>query len=705
MKKEITVAFAGNPNAGKTTIFNELTGLHQHVGNYPGVTVEKKEGNFKYKDTIIKIVDLPGTYSLTAYSIEEIVTRNFIVDENPDVVVDVLDSSNIERNLYLTTQLIELGAPLILCLNMSDVAQSRGIEFNLKKLSGFLGAPVIPTVGHKNKGVEELLDTIIKVANKEVVTKKVNINYGKDIENEIKKISNVLPQNSKNDFYKLDNKWISIKLLENDSDVMKRIKSKEVFAIIEQSKKKLERLNKSTTEILLAEKRYGFISGVCSEAVKSTVESRHNISDAIDSIVISRVLGLPIFLGLMYLIFQFTFSVGQAPMGWIENGFQLLGNFITGLWPAGSNSPLRSLLVDGIIGGVGGVIMFLPNIMLLFFAIAILEGTGYMARVAFIMDSIMHKIGLHGKSFIPMIIGFGCSVPAIMATRTLENRRDRLATMLVIPLMSCGARLPIYTLIIPAFFAERWRAPMLWIIYMIGVLLAILVAKFLRATIFKGESIPLVMELPIYRMPTIKSILIDMWENSWLYLKKAGTVILGISILLWAMTSYPQKKIYERDYKQEIIFAQKDSKKIIEIKSARQTEKMSYSVAGRIGKLMEPLLKPMGFDWKIGTALIGAFAAKEVFVAQLGIVYSVSDADEKSETLRMALKRNYNPLTAFCIMLFLLISVPCIATFAVTKQESGSWKWAFLQLGGLTALAYIITVVVYQVGTILKIGV
>jgi ferrous iron transport protein B len=415
----------------------------------------------------------------------------------------------------------------------------------------------------------------------------------------------------------------------------------------------------------------------------------------------------------MYLIFHLTFTLGEPPMGWIEKLFGWLGGIVAGGWPEGYDSPLKSLLADGLIGGVGGVIVFLPNILLLFLAIAILEDSGYMARAAFIMDRLMHKIGLHGKSFIPMLIGFGCSVPAIMATRTLENRRDRLTTMLVIPLMSCGARLPIYALIIPAFFPQTWHAPMLWIIYVIGILLAVLGGKILRSTILKGESVPFVMELPPYRMPTFKSVFIHMWERGWLYLKKAGTIILGISIILWAMTSFPglpeeeSAKFEEERKRTQAGEANKEERDeyLALIANQEKETALGHSIAGRLGHALEPLLKPMGFDWKIGTALIGAFAAKEVFVAQMGIVYSVGEAKEESEPLREKLKKTYTPLVGFCIMLFCLISSPCMATIAITKKESNSWKWALLQLGGLTGLAYMLTVFVFQTGRLLNIGI
>jgi ferrous iron transport protein B len=503
-----------------------------------------------------------------------------------------------------------------------------------------------------------------------------------------------------------------VKLLENDKELRATVVSPEINEQIEKSASRIEKILGEHPETAIAGRRYGFISGACQEAVRSTIEIRHTTSDRIDAVVTNRVLGIPMFLGLMYLVFQLTFTLGEPLMGWIESVFGWMGGVVQGWWPEGSESLLKSLLADGIIGGVGGVIVFLPNILLLFLAIAILEDSGYMARAAFIVDRLMHKIGLHGKSFIPMLIGFGCSVPAIMATRTLENRRDRLTTMLVIPLMSCGARLPIYALIIPAFFPEAWYAPMLWIMYVIGILLAVVSTKILRSTILKGESVPFVMELPPYRMPTLKGILIHMWERGFLYLKKAGTIILGISILLWAMTTFPglpddeTARFQAARHTVQSGNAGEDEKteQLAAIDNAAGEAKLLNSIAGRIGHGMEPVLKPMGFDWRIGTALIGAFAAKEVFVAQMGIVYSVGEADEESETLRDKLKSTYTPLVGFCIMLFCLVSAPCMATIAVTRRESNSWGWALFQLGGLTLLAYVLTVFVFQAGSLLGIG-
>jgi len=687
MNKQIIIALAGNPNSGKTTLFNSMTGSHQHVGNYPGVTVERKEGKCKHGGMEIKVVDLPGTYSLTAYSIEEIVTRNFIVNDKPDVVVDVIDASNLERNLYLAVQLMELGVPVVLAFNMSDVASSRGIEFDLEMLSSLLGTPIVPTVGHKNTGTDELLNAVIRVAQTENPSKYPDILYGKEIE---KAIAAILQQIKGQISFggEKEGRWTVIKLLENDQEVMKQFQSVGIHEVVQTQQTLIESLLGDSAEMIIAERRYGFISGACQESVRLTAETRHTNSDRIDEIMMHRVWGLPLFLGLMYMVFWLTFTVGGPPMDWIDGFFGWLGGMVAGWWPDGSESVLKSLLVDGIVAGVGGVLIFLPNILMLFLSIAILEDSGYMARVAFLMDRLMHKIGLHGKSFIPMLTGLGCSIPGIMATRTLENRRDRLTTMLVLPLVSCGARLPIYTLIIPAFFPEAWHAPMLWIIYVIGMALAIVCAKLLRITLFKGESVPFVMELPPYRLPTLKGVLIHMWERGGLYLKKAGTIILAISVILWVLTSFPKTERADEKLSAE----------------EQQAAELANTVAGRIGHLMEPVIKPLGFDWRIGTAMIGAFAAKEVFVAQLGIVFAIGAADEESEPLREKLRASYSPLVGFCIMLFMLISAPCMATIAVTRRESNAWKWAIFQLGGLTLLAYFITLFVYQVGMALGIG-
>jgi len=692
MDKKIKVALAGNPNSGKTSIFNMLTGARQHVGNYPGVTVEKKEGICKYAGFEITLVDLPGTYSLTAYSIEELVARNFIIEEHPDVVVDIVDASNIERNLYLATQLIEMNVPLVLAFNMSDIAEQKGLQFDTEQLSRLLEAMIVPTVGNKGKGKIELLDAIVETALQEKLQRTHKVKYGEEIEHELVEIETLINDKEQQLAEKYGSRWLAVKLLEQDSDITEKVHSQQVLDAVTAGNEHLKSIFADESEIVMADRRYGFISGACQETIKSTVELRHSTSDMIDAVATNRILGLPIFLILMYLVFFSTFKIGEYPMSWLEHFFGWAGKTIAGFWPTASESWLMSLLVDGIISGVGGVIVFLPNILLLFLAIALLEDSGYMARAAFIMDRVMHKIGLHGKSFIPMLIGFGCSVPAIMGARILENRRNRFTTIMVIPLMSCGAKLTIYALIIPAFFPEKWRGPMLWFIYLIGIVLAIVCIKVLRLTVFKGETTPFVMELPPYRMPTLKSVCIHMWHRGWMYLRKAGTIILVISIILWAAGSYPKPS--------------EQSLTGLSIEQARQAG-LEYSLIGRLGRTIEPALKPLGFDWKIGTALIGATAAKEVFVSQLAIVYAVGShqaqgiggAEGKAQSLREKLQAKYTPLTGFCIMLFCLIATPCVATIAMTKQETNSWAWALFQFFGLTALAYVITLIVYQLGS------
>jgi ferrous iron transport protein B len=682
MKKKFTIAIAGNPNSGKTSIFNNLTGARQHVGNYPGVTVEKKEGTRRYGDVEINFVDLPGTYSLAAYSAEEVVARNFILREKPDLIIDVVDVSNLERNLYLYVQLMELNAPVLLAFNMVDVAEARGIKLDNDLLSSLLGAAIVETVGSRNRGTEELIAKAVELVQSATQSDPPKILYGRHIEQAIDAVEDVLKQSAAFSS-KRERRWTAIKLLENDSEVTAQFNSARVSAIVAEQQRHIEFVRGDTAEMLIADHRYGFISGAYHEAVRVTSETRHTNSDSIDEIVLHRVWGVPIFLGLMYLLFWLTFTVGTPPMEWLDALFGWAANTLAHHWPAGTLPMMRDLVIDGIISGVGGVLVFVPNIILLFLAIALLEDTGYMARTAFIMDNLMHRIGLHGKSFIPLLTGFGCTVPAIMATRTLENRRDRLTTMFILPLISCGARLPIYALIIPAFFSEPWRAPVLWCIYLSGILLAVLLARVLRKTLLKGDSMPFVMELPPYRLPTLKGLLIHTWEKAWLYIKKAGTVILAISIVLWFLTNYPKVEADQSLPPEQ-----------------QQAAQLASTFAGKIGHAMEPALRPLGFDWKIGTAMIGAFAAKEVFVAQLGIVYSVGEADEESVPLRTQLRENYTPLTGVCIMMFMLIATPCMATIAMTRRESGSWGWALFQLGGLTLLAYLITLLIYQLGSL-----
>ena len=686
INKKITIALAGNPNSGKTTIFNMLTGARQRVANYPGVTVEIKEGKCTFGDYEMTFVDLPGTYSLAAYSEEELIARNFIIDRKCDIVIHIIDSANIERNLYLTTQLLEMNVPLVLAFNMSDIAKQKGLVFDIEKLSELLHAPIVPTVGRKDRGRGELLEAIVKVARSEHADTSHLVHYGSEIEEELAKIESLIDAEKHELAQKYGKRWLAVKLLERDSEVTEKVSEKELIDAIAPSVAHIESIFKDRPEIVTADRRYGFISGACTETIKTTVEARHNISDTIDAVVIHKVFGLPIFLLFMYIVFFLTFKLGAYPMAGLEWFFDSVAGWLNQAWPVDSLAWLKSLLIDGVIAGVGGVLVFLPNILLLFLGIAFLEDTGYMARAAFVMDRIMHKMGLHGKSFIPMLIGFGCSIPAIMATRILENRRNRLTTIMIIPLMSCGARLTIYALIIPAFFPVYMQGPMLWIIYIIGIVLAVIAARLLRNTLFKGETMPFVMELPPYRLPTARAVLIHMWQRAWMYLKKAGTIILAISIILWALMSYPKPSA--------------ESLKELTDEQAQQTE-LEYSVIGRFGKAIEPALKPLGFDWKIGTALIGATAAKEVFVSQLGIIYAVGDAEEHSATLGDKLKKVYTPLTGFCIMLFCLIYAPCVMTLAITRVETRSWRWPIFQFTYLTVLAYILTLFAYQLGRLL----
>ncbi len=686
INKKITIALAGNPNSGKTTIFNMLTGARQRVANYPGVTVEIKEGKCTFGDYEMTFVDLPGTYSLAAYSEEELIARNFIIDRKCDIVIHIIDSANIERNLYLTTQLLEMNVPLVLAFNMSDIAKQKGLVFDIEKLSELLHAPIVPTVGRKDRGRGELLEAIVKVARSEHADTSHLVHYGSEIEEELAKIESLIDAEKHELAQKYGKRWLAVKLLERDSEVTEKVSEKELIDAIAPFVSHIESIFKDRPEIVTADRRYGFISGACTETIKTTVEARHNISDTIDAVVIHKVFGLPIFLLFMYIVFFLTFKLGAYPMAGLEWFFDSVAGWLNQAWPVDSLAWLKSLLIDGVIAGVGGVLVFLPNILLLFLGIAFLEDTGYMARAAFVMDRIMHKMGLHGKSFIPMLIGFGCSIPAIMATRILENRRNRLTTIMIIPLMSCGARLTIYALIIPAFFPVYMQGPMLWIIYIIGIVLAVITARLLRNTLFKGETMPFVMELPPYRLPTARAVLIHMWQRAWMYLKKAGTIILAISIILWALMSYPKPSA--------------ESLKELSPEQSQQAQ-LEYSVIGRFGKAIEPVLKPLGFDWKIGTALIGATAAKEVFVSQLGIIYAVGDAEEHSATLGDKLKKVYTPLTGFCIMLFCLIYAPCVMTLAITRVETRSWRWPIFQFTYLTVLAYILTLFAYQLGRLL----
>ena len=674
------VLLAGNPNSGKTSLFNWMAGAHQHVGNYPGVTVEKKSATFVRDGTRIELVDLPGVYSLLAASPEEAIARDEILSGRAGVVIQVLDATNLERNLHLTAQLAEMGVPVAYALNMSDEAAASGLEFDLELMSALLGGPVVPTNGSNGDNVQELLAAALMVA-AAGWPYGCRVQYGLDLEQSITAIAEQFEGDDA-----VSARRRAVALLDGIADPHAPPTANAAAA---QEKARLEKRGGRPLDVQLAEARYGFALGVATEATTSaTPHVRRDRTMKLDALLLHRVWGLPIFIGLMWVVFNLVFTLGEPPMGWIEAGLGWLADQLRAVWPPEAAPLLQSLLIDGVIGGVGGVISFLPNILLLFLAIAFLEDTGYMARVAFLMDRIMHKMGLHGKSFIPMLIGLGCTVPAILATRTLEHKRDRFTTILVAPFVSCGARMTIYALLIPAFFAPRWRGWVLWGIYVAGILAAVLVARLLRGTLFRGESAPFVMELPPYRLPTWRSVGIHMWDRAWMYLQKAGTVILALSILLWALGTFPQ--LPEGSEVEP---------------AAHQTKALEYSAIGRIGKALEPAIRPLGFDWRVGTALVGAFAAKEVFVAQMGIVFSLGETDEESAGLRETLRKTYSPLQGLAMMLFCLLSAPCLATIAVTKRETDSWGWALGMLLGMTAIAWIVTFGVYRAGLWLGWGV
>ncbi len=706
--KKLVIALAGNPNSGKTTIFNNLTGLRQHVGNYPGVTVEKRTGDIQYKDYLIEIIDLPGIYSLTAFSEEEIVSRNFILEEKPDVVVNVIDSSNLERNLYLTVQLLEIGIPLVLDFNMADIAKKKGQEVDRRLLSELIGTPIVKTIGPKGIGSKGILDAAIKVYESKN-TKKIKISYGDEIENEIEKISSSINNKYRTSF-QTSRRWLAVKLLEQDQEIIARFKKDDIYdstkEIVRDSIKHINNILRDPPEIIVANARYGFIKGALLEAHIEADSENIDITEKIDRIITNRFLGLPVFALIIWLMFQFVFTLGKYPMGWIEYGFGKLSVWLNTII---HGELLRSLIVDGIIGGVGGVVVFTPNIALLFLFIALLEDSGYMARAAFVMDRIMHRIGLHGKSFIPLIIGFGCTVPAYMGSRILENKKDRLITMHINTFCSCGARLPIYILLAGAFFPAI-AGNIIFSIYFIGILLAIIIAKFLRATRFRGEMEPFVMELPPYRLPAPKGIFIHTWERTWMYLKKAGTVILAISILLWFMFTFPiigpddHSEDFEaktaslgQSYNSGDITEDAYLEGITDIEGKMAAEKLEFSVAGRTGKFIEPVFRPLGFDWRMVVASISGIAAKEVVVSSFSTLFSLQGADEGSAGLQQKLQESYDPLKGYTFMLFVLLYFPCVASMAVFRREAGTREMLF-QIGYTSVLAWVVAFLVYQTG-------
>jgi ferrous iron transport protein B len=719
--KVIHIALVGNPNSGKTTLFNYASGSHERVGNYGGVTIEAKEARINRKDYSIKIVDLPGTYSITEYTPEELFVRSHIMESKPDLVINVIDASNLERNLFLTTQLIDMNIKVIIALNMFDELEKKGGNFKYDELSGMIGIPIIPTVASKGRGIENLLDKVIEVyEDKDPVVRYVHVNYGAIIEEAISRIQTGI-QGYKDDADHYSTRYIAIKLLENDKTsrtLLKNYKNyNEIIEISQKEKARLEKEYGERSEIIITDAKYGFIAGALKETYEGQKIHSSEKSRDIDDFVTHKFFGFPIFIFIMWLMFQATFTIGSYPMNWIDTGVGYIGDLISNSMYSGA---LRDLLVDGIIGGVGGVIIFLPNILILFFFISLMEDTGYIARVSFIMDRLMHKIGLHGKSFIPLLMGFGCNVPAVMATRTLENRKDRLMTMLIAPFMSCSARLPVYVLIISAFF-PRNQGLVLFSIYLIGIVIAIVVALFLKKTVFSKQDVPFIMELPPYRMPTIKSTTLHMWYKGSQYLRKMGSIILLASILIWGLSYYPRHVKYSADYDNQIELINNsrsisESEKqlqatALELNKASEHQEQSY--IGRLGRFIEPAIQPLGFDWKIGISIITGLAAKEIVVGSMGILYHADlEADENSGSLLEKLqqqehtsgalkgKKVFTPLVAFGFMLFVLIYFPCVAVIAAIKKES-NWKLAFFSMVYTTAIAWVVAFLSYQIGSLI----
>ena len=729
--KTISIALVGNPNCGKTTIFNNISGSQERVGNYSGVTVEAKEASIDYKGYSITVTDLPGTYSITAYTPEELYVRSFILDNVPDIVVNVVDSSNLERNLYLTTQLIDMDIKVVVALNMFDEIQKRGDRFDYEELSAMLGIPMIPTVGSKGKGLIELLDRIIEVyEDRDPLVRHIHINYGADIEKSIHEIQKVI-RSEKNCFLTdlVSSRFLAIKLLEKDRDSRERIEqcdnAHEVFRAAEQQIRQLETAYREDSETVITDAKYGFIAGALRETFTAARQFKRRATETIDAFLTNKLFGFPFFFAMMWLMFQGTFTLGQFPVDAIDTGVKALSSLIEAHMPA---SVLKDLVIEGIIGGVGGVIIYLPNILILFFFISLMEDTGYMARAAFIMDKVMHRIGLHGKSFIPLVMGFGCNVPAIMATRTIESRSDRIVTILITPFMSCSARLPVYVLFIGVFFPKH-PGTVLFALYVLGIVIASLSAVALKRFVFTSQDVPFVMELPPYRMPTLKSALLHMWDKGVQYLKKMAGVILVASIIIWALGHFPTNPVLSHDYAAmeqtaaagydekirtaapeavQLLTAEKE-KSLVEISRMKEAERQEKSWIGRLGKTVEPVLEPLGFDWRIGVSIISGLAAKEIVVSSLGVLLNAG-SDTESAELKDHLTSQivdsgprkgqplFTPLVAFSFMVFILIYFPCIATITAMGREIGSYKWPLFAMFYSTGAAWLLSFAIYQLG-------
>ena len=689
----INVALVGNPNCGKTSLFNYASGAHARVGNYSGVTVDATVATARFGNYKLNLTDLPGTYSLSCYSPEEMYVRRHLSDEHPDVVINVLDASNIERNLYLTTQLVDMNVPMVCALNMYDELARRGDTLNLDVLQTLLGVPMVPTSFKSGRGVDQLLAAVVEVYEGEnAVARHLHINYGHEIEHGIERIQEFLKQDEYLRTH-FSTRYLAIKLIEGDASIEELIRGREHYEDIlhyrDRAKARVLEETGVDAETAVMDAKYGFINGALSEAgfKAGTKEDTYRTTHRIDNLLSNRYLGFPIFFLILYVMFQTTFALGQYPMDWIEAGVAWLGEWIGSTL---SEGPLRSMLVDGVIGGVGSVIVFLPQILILYFFISFMEDSGYMARAAFIMDKLMHRMGLHGKSFIPLVMGFGCNVPAIMATRTIESRRSRLITMMILPFMSCSARLPIYIMIVGTFFAAQWRSTVLVSLYAIGILVAVLVSRLFSSVFIKEEDTPFVMELPPYRWPTAKAIWRHTWEKGKEYLKKMGGIILVASIIVWAL-SY---------------FGSTDSRKFA------TAENMETSYLGRAGQAIEPIFAPQHFNWKLDVSLIAGVGAKEIVASTMGVLYSgddsfadddsfSSDTDKYTRLRSQMAADGVTTLTAFAYLLFILLYFPCLATIVAIKNETGSWRWALIAAVYTTAVAWIVSAAVVQIGALL----
>ena len=703
-RRNINVALIGNPNCGKTSLFNMASGAKEHVGNYSGVTVGAKEGEMDYKGYKFKIVDLPGTYSLSAYSPEEIYVRRYLHDEVPDVIINVVDASNLERNLYLTTELIDMDRSMIIALNLYDELEKRKVKFDHDAMSRMIGVPMVPTVSKTGRGVDRLFDTIIDVyEGKNDVVRHVHIGFSKDIEESIKQLQTLLKKENTLDM-QFSARYLSLKLMEDDREVTEMLKSlphfDEIFALKNKLVAKIEANHQEDITTIITNSKYGFVSGALRETFEEEESESTKLSTSVDTIITSKLFGFPIFIFIMWLMFWATFTIGQYPMDWIDSFVGWIGNLVSTYMPDG---PLKDMIVDGIIGGVGGVIVFLPNILILYAFISFMEDSGYMARAAFIMDKIMHKIGLHGKSFIPLVMGFGCNVPAIMATRTIESRTSRLITILIVPFMSCGARLPIYLLLVGIFFPNNASLVLLGM-YLLGIIVAVITAKLLRRFHYREDETPFVMELPPYRIPTLKATLRHMWGKGQQYLKKMGGLILVASLIIWALSYFPRPNEQTIEQTRTELISNGISPDSVDVEAVASTEN---SYLGKIGKAIQPIFEPLGFNWKMTVSLISGTVAKETVVSTLGVLYSGnSEATQADMGKRLQQinpqtgKPDFTPLVAMCFMIFVLIYVPCLATIVAIVKESGSWRYGLFTLAYDTAVAWIISFVVYQVGTL-----